>query len=627
MLDVLLRFEDGTMRDASWPLPLEIGRDPDAGLRLKSWRVARRHARLEHREAGVFLEDHGSLWGTFVNNHRVSQYGPLRVGDEIVVGPCLICLRRVLEPAPSAEASAAALDICVDDSGRDRNLAGSSGPGPASSGPADTRRRDTTAGALDHKREALPPSVEAHAGPAASAGEAELPAEVCPRALVSASANAGDMLRLRRRLHQDLLDALDLRRRDVSSMSDAALRSEAMAAMGEILSKDTQLPAGLDNEALALAVVDEAVGLGVLEPLLADASITEIMVNRHDEIYVEARGRLRRLEGGFSSEQAVLGVIERIVSPLGRRIDESSPMVDARLRDGSRVNAVIPPLALRGASLTIRKFPQRRLAMDDLLRAGALDACMAEFLRFCVRQRKNIIVSGGTGSGKTTLLNVLSNCIPEGERIVTIEDAAELRLDHAHLVALEGRPPNLEGRGRVDIRDLVRNALRMRPDRIVVGECRAGEAFDMLAAMNTGHEGSLTTLHANSPRDALARLETMILMAGMDLPLPAIRDHVTSSIDIIVQQARLADGRRLIASIAEVTGVESGRIQTQELFRYQNHPERAFLGCGVLPEFASARPQGAQGLDPALFNQCNPPATGEFDAAAGGRPATATGAA
>src|SRR5690606_14231569 len=285
-----------------------------------------------------------------------------------------------------------------------------------------------------------------------------------------------------------------------------------------------------------------------------------------DEIFVEVRGRLRRHHRAFSSEQAVQGVIERIVSPLGRRIDDSSPMVDARLRDGSRVNAVIAPIALRGASLTIRKFPARRLGMTDLLAVGALDAAIAEFLEACVRYKKNLIVSGGTGSGKTSLLNILSNAIPEGERVVTIEDAAELRLNHQHLVSLEARPANLEGRGRIEIRDLVRNALRMRPDRIVVGECRGGEAFDMLAAMNTGHEGSLTTLHANSPRDALGRLETMILMAGMDLPLAAVREHVASSIDFIIQLVRAADGRRLVSAIVQVTGQEGGRIQLQDLF-------------------------------------------------------------
>ena len=301
----------------------------------------------------------------------------------------------------------------------------------------------------------------------------------------------------------------------------------------------------------------------------------------------------------FSSEQAVLGIIDRIVAPLGRRIDDSAPMVDARLRDGSRVNAVIAPVSLRGASLTIRKFPSRRLDMPDLLNVGALDESMAAFLTHSVRHRKNVLVSGGTGSGKTSLLNILSNAIPAGERIITIEDAAELRLNHRHLVSLEARPPNLEGRGRVDIRDLVRNALRMRPDRIVVGECRGGEAFDMLAAMNTGHEGSLTTLHANSPRDALGRLETMILMAGMDLPLGAVREHIAASIDLIVQLVRTADGRRLLSAIVQVTGIESGRIQLQELFLGQAGPPAVFTGCGLMPDGFD----GAAALDIRLFSQ------------------------
>jgi len=408
----------------------------------------------------------------------------------------------------------------------------------------------------------------------------------------------------RQRLHHALLGALDLRRRDVSGLTDRALREEASRVLAGIIAADRMLPPTADRQALLREIVDEAVGLGVLEPLLADPNITEIMVNRHDEIYVEREGRLSRQPGGFSSEEAVRAIIERIVSPLGRRIDESSPMVDARLADGSRINAVIPPVALRGASLTIRKFPEVRPGMDDLLRSGAFDASMGRFLSACVRSRKNLIVSGGTGTGKTTLLNILSNCIGEAERIVTIEDAAELRLDHQHLVALESRPANIEGRGRIEIRDLVRNALRMRPDRIIIGECRGSEAFDMLAAMNTGHEGSLTTLHANSPRDALARLETMILMAGMDLPLAVVREHIASSVDIIVQQARLSNGRRVVSSIVEITGIESGRIQTQEIYRYQSRPAPAFIGCGVMPE-CFLDEQGRSLLPMDLFSQHN----------------------
>ncbi|SHG73684.1 ATPase, T2SS/T4P/T4SS family [Pollutimonas bauzanensis] len=581
MLELELRFEDGRVDHLQAGLPLEIGRGAECGLRLKAWRVARRHARLEQREGGLFLEDFGALSGTLVNGQRVTRHGPLHAGDEIVIGPCLIHLRDTGQAGTSGPAPASAAASV--------GLPGGPVPAPVSGG--------CYAGPSGADAAALagPALSQAAAPGAALSGPAMPPADAAAPILKV-------MLGHRRRLHGVLLEKLDLRRRDIAGMSDEALRGEAMAAMRDIIAHDTEVPAGADRAALLLEVVNEAVGLGPLEPLLADHAITEIMVNRHDEIFIESGGRLSRHAAAFSSEQAVLGVIERIVSPLGRRIDESSPMVDARLRDGSRVNAVIPPVALRGASLTIRKFPQSRPAMDDLLRAGALDEAMRDFLAACVRHRKNLIVSGGTGSGKTTLLNILSNCIPDGERIVTIEDAAELRLNHRHLVSLEARPANLEGRGRIDIRDLVRNALRMRPDRIVIGECRGGEAFDMLAAMNTGHEGSLTTLHANSPRDALARLETMILMAGMDLPLAAVREHIAASIDFIAQQARLSDGRRLITSIVEVTGMESGRIQIQELFRYLPGPPAVFAGCGVVPE-AFTDESGSARLPAAWFDR------------------------
>lgn len=567
MLDMELRFEDGTVDSLQTSLPLDIGRAPDCGLRLKAWRVARRHARIEQREGGLFLEDFGALSGTLINGQRVTQYGPLYAGDEIVIGHCLM---RIRETGQASQAQVPAFSGVVS--------------------------QDTLAG---------PTSPNTEPAPCADATSGPPPTHPGSSRADSEAAVLDTMLRHRRRLHGALLDKLDLRRRDIASMSDEALRGEATAAMRDIIAHDTDLPATVDRMALLLEVVNEAVGLGPLEPLLADHSVTEIMVNRYDEIFVESAGRLSRHATAFSSEQAVLGVIERIVSPLGRRIDESSPMVDARLRDGSRVNAVIPPIALRGASLTIRKFPQRRPAMNDLLRVGALDEAMRDFLAACVQHKKNIIVSGGTGSGKTTLLNVLSNCIPDGERIVTIEDAAELRLNHRHLVSLEARPANLEGRGKIDIRDLVRNALRMRPDRIVIGECRGGEAFDMLAAMNTGHEGSLTTLHANSPRDALARLETMILMAGMDIPLAAVREHIAASIDFIVQQARLSNGRRLITFIVEVTGMESGRIQIQDLFRYVSGPPAVFSGCGVVPE-AFTDESGAARLPVAWFDRHTP---------------------
>ncbi len=315
-------------------------------------------------------------------------------------------------------------------------------------------------------------------------------------------------------------------------------------------------------------MIDEALGLGPLEALLADDSVREIMVNGPERVFVERGGRVERAPVRFSGEGALRGIVERIVTPVGRRVDEASPMVDARLPDGSRVNVVIPPMSLVGTSMTIRRFGRRRLDSRDLIDGGALDARMLEFLRMCVVHRRNLLVSGGTGSGKTTLLNVLSSLIPREERVVTIEDSAELAFDHPNLVSLETRTRNIEGRGEVWVRDLVRNALRMRPDRIVVGECRGGETIDMLQAMNTGHDGSLTTVHANSPRELLSRLEVMVLMSGVELPIVAIREQIAASIQVIVHQARFACGTRRITRITEVTGVAAGTIQLQDLFRF-----------------------------------------------------------
>ncbi|MBP6018823.1 MAG: Flp pilus assembly complex ATPase component TadA [Burkholderiaceae bacterium] len=576
MLHALLRFEDGSSSPFQTILPLDIGRAPECGLRLRSWRVAKHHARIEQRPGGVFLEDYGSLGGTLVNGRRVTQHGPLLVDDEIVIGHCLMQIRLLATDPGGSDPATSEYGLAAD-ANLMRVPASADGPGSDAVGMVQRQNEQPMVLAVNSEGTAMSP-------------DALTPEPTTPW--------QDTLLPHRRRLHGALLKELDLRRRDIATISDAALRGIASHAMQDIIAHDQELPEHLDRQQLLQDVVNEAVGLGPLEPLLADPSVSEIMVNRHDEVFIESAGRLVRYHTGFSSEQAVLSIIERIVSPLGRRIDESSPMVDARLRDGSRVNAVIPPVALRGASLTIRKFPQRRPDMNDLLKVGALDEAMRDFLVACVQQKKNILVSGGTGSGKTTLLNILSNAIPESERIVTIEDAAELRLRHQHLVALESRPANLEGRGQIQIRDLVRNALRMRPDRIVIGECRGAEAFDMLAAMNTGHEGSLTTLHANSPRDALARLETMILMAGMDLPLAAVREHIASSIHIIIQQMRLNDGRRVVTAIVELTGMESGRIQTQELFRYQDQPRPVFSGCGVMPECFPVLPAG---ISPELF--------------------------
>jgi pilus assembly protein CpaF len=336
-----------------------------------------------------------------------------------------------------------------------------------------------------------------------------------------------------------------------------------------ILSEESIVLARAERQRLFEAIVAEILGLGPLEPLLADDSITEIMVNGPKNVYIERDGNLTRSNVTFEDEDHVLRVLDRIVAPLGRRIDESSPTVDARLHDGSRVNAVIRPIALCGPTITIRKFSRKPFTIEDLIRFGTLTPEIAEFIRASVIGKLNIVVSGGTGSGKTTLLNVLSSFIPNDERIVTIENAAELQLRQEHVVSLESRPANIEGRGAISIQDLVVNSLRMRPDRIVVGECRAGEALDMLQAMNTGHEGSLTTAHSNSPRDTLSRLEVMCLMAGLDLPVRAIREQVAAAIDLIVHQSRMRDGTRKIVKITEIQGMEGDVITMSDIFEFE----------------------------------------------------------
>lgn len=403
-----------------------------------------------------------------------------------------------------------------------------------------------------------------------SAAETKTPAPVVAVPVEAIDPLKKEMLDWSYSIHNQLIDQMDLRRRDVNRMSDEQLREETSQLIDEIIARiNSDMPAHINREILKANVLNEAVGLGPLEKFLADDSISEIMVNNYADVFVEQNGKLIKSDYCFSSDQAVLSIIERIITPIGRRIDESSPMVDARLKDGSRVNAIIPPLALKGPSITIRKFSKKALSFNDLVDYGTVDQAMVDFLRVCVESRKNIIVSGGTGSGKTTLLNVLSNFIPKTERIVTVEDAAELKLNQPNIVSLEAKPANVEGKGGVAIRDLVKNTLRMRPDRIIVGECRGGEALDMLQAMNTGHDGSLTTTHANTPRDAFSRLEVMVLMAGMDLPVTAIREQIASAVDIIVQQTRFSCGSRKITKITEVVGVESGTIQLQDIFEYQ----------------------------------------------------------
>lgn len=505
--------------------------------------VSKKHAVIDVANGDVIISDLGSMSGTWVNDERIVTHGPLSEKDSIVIGTGMIRVSHAIKHEKN-------------------NI------------------KDNKDQALNKEHVKL------------DSKSANTATENVDLSLDKPVVNE-QMIYWRQFIHARILKHMDLRRKDVHRMSDDKVLRETEAIIDEVLIEhNKEIPEEIDKTTLRKEVLNEAVGLGPLEILLEDDDVTEIMVNSFDEIFIEKGGKLTLSSSTFTDSKAALQVIERIITPLGRRIDESSPMVDARLKDGSRVNAIIPPLAIKGPSITIRKFAKNRLEFEDLQNFGSISPEMVEFLKVCVVYHKNIVVSGGTGSGKTTLLNVLSNLIPKDERIVTAEDAAELQLNQPNIVSLESRPPNLEGKGEIAIRDLVKNALRMRPDRIVVGECRGGEALDMLQAMNTGHDGSLTTAHANSPRDMLSRLEVMVLMAGMDLPVTAIREQISSAVNLIVQQTRFTCGSRKVTHITEVTGIESGKIQLQDIFRYkqdgvddQGKVKGRFVGCGFVPAF------------------------------------------
>jgi pilus assembly protein CpaF len=395
---------------------------------------------------------------------------------------------------------------------------------------------------------------------------------------------------LKFRLHQRLIEELDPGR--IESGDPAKGREAVEAAARAIIAAEMPGVVGFSRDELIQAVIDEVLGYGPIEPLLQDAAVSEVMVNAADTVYFEKDGRLYLSPIRFRDANHIMRIIERITAPLGRRIDESSPMVDARLPDGSRVNIIIPPVAPKSPTMTIRKFRSDKMTMDDLIKVGALTRELAEVLRACVQAELNLIISGGTGSGKTTLLNALSAFIPDTERIVTIEDPTELKLQQAHVVTLEARPASLEGKGEVSQRDLVRNSLRMRPDRIIVGEVRGPEAFDMMQAMNTGHEGSISTVHANTPRDAIARMENMILMANLDLPAKAIREQIAAAIHVIIQVSRLSDGSRKVVAVSEVTGMEGQVITMQDIFRFdqtgvdtEGRVRGHFRSTGIRPKF------------------------------------------
>lgn len=539
MITLDIHYEDGQHFRECRNLPLRVGRGASCDLRLTHWRIAKAHFLLSRGVDGVYIEDLGSIMGTKVNERRITRFGPLKSADTCIAGPCKIFISDNRKPDVNESAIVVSEEIISND---------------------ELKINDAY----------------------------EIKKLACPDLLLGGSAPQTNWLNasieIRRALHASLIQALDLRRHDVSGLSDIALRRESEKCVEELIKDYSEIDCEITKREMIKMVVAEAVGLGVLEPMLGDPDISEIMVNRYDVIYVERNGKILRHPATFSSDKAVRSVIDRIVFPLGRRIDESSPMVDARLNDGSRINAVIAPVAIHGACLSIRKFSDKNIQLQDLVNQSSIDTVMAQLFQICIDLRLNMIVSGGTGSGKTTLLNILAQNISTEHRIITIEDSAELQIRHPHVVSLESRPANSENSGQVSIRDLVRNAMRMRPDRIVVGEVRGPEALDMLVAMNTGHEGSLTTLHANSPRDALARLETLILMANVGLPIHAIREQLAASVNIIIQQTRMACGQRLVSSVSEITGIESGVIQLQTLMSF-NVQSQEFQKNSLPPAF------------------------------------------
>jgi pilus assembly protein CpaF len=538
-----------------------IGRVPSCSIAVDSGLVSRKHVTVDMSGQRMTVTD-SSTNGTLAGEAFVrSSTAEVELGVPIVIGDCTIWLSRAASEAP----------------------------------PVDGLRRPEPLGATRLPERASRPTYPAPAlapAPSPTLLPPVVPEDRAVEQERERSRQAG--AQLRREIHKLLLDHLDLSTLEPGKMEDPSLRPKVLNALRRIVkSLDERIPPAINRDGLVGDLADEALGLGPLERFLADPTVNEIMVVDPNTIYIEQDGRLYQADARFTDDERVRAVIERIVTPLGRRIDESSPLVDARLKDGSRVNAIIRPLALRGSAITIRKFSRSPLTLERLVALGSVTPQMATFLTRSVIARKNIIIAGGTGSGKTTLLNVLSGAIPANERIVTIEDAAELQLRQPHVVSLETRPANMEGKGEYTIRDLVRNALRMRPDRIVVGECRGGEALDMLQAMNTGHEGSLTTLHANSAREAISRLETLVLMAGVDLPVRAIREQIAGSIDLVVQQTRFPDGSRKIVEIAEVTGVDAdGEIGIIPLFQFQRTgtgtggtPLGDYRATGFLPTF------------------------------------------
>ena len=537
-----------------------IGRDPNCDIVLKASQISRRHAMISLEDGEFFIEDCNSSLGVFVNESKITEKTKIAVGNLIRL--CSYELLLSFEDVEEEESP--------DES----------------------------------EQTVMISDIQKFRG--AFFNQGRFQSEYKSVNLLYTD----EMMKLKKRIHEKILSEMNLPAIHVRDLAKAETRVRLDRVLTRVMREFWhEIPRNISPEIFKEGIVDELINYGPISPLLRADDITEVMINGPDLIFVEHEGKLFETGIRFFNDQHLLSVIQRIVEPLGRHIDEASPMVDARLPDGSRVNAIIPPLAIDGALVTIRKFAKNKLTTEDLIDYGSLTDEMAQFLSFAVKYKQNIIISGGTGSGKTTLLNVLSQFIPLDERLVTIEDSAELKLTHRNLARLESRTAHIEGKGKVSIRDLLVNALRMRPDRIIIGECRSGEALDMLQAMNTGHDGALTTVHANSPRDSLSRLENMVLMAGVELPVSSIREQVASAINFVVQQSRLGDGSRKITQVTEITGREGNTILMQDIFVWKQEgvdENGKFYGhfeaTGHIPKFVSAlRERGVLDIDMSLF--------------------------
>lgn len=530
-----------------------IGRNETSDIVLSDRSVSRHHAILISKDELFWIEDAGSRGGTKVNGSLITQRQKLSPSDKITIGAFQIFIVESIMPSKTDSDNSIEPDI--------------------------QQPKGTTLAFMDDFRD-------------------------------SQRLYTQETMNLKNRIHTYVLEKLNLPETALKDLANDEMTEKLEECLDQTLRElRHELPSAIPLPLLRQALLDELIGYGPISPLLRTVKVSEIMINGPNNIFVESKGKLYKTGIRFYNESHLIAILQRIVEPLGRHVDAASPMVDARLPDGSRVNAIIPPLAIYGSAITIRKFSEKKLTTDDLIEYGSLTKGMGLFLQEAVRSRQNILVSGGTGSGKTTLLNILSQFIPTDERVITVEDSAELKLSHENLVSLEARPANIEGQGKVTIRDLVVNTLRMRPDRIIVGECRGAEALDMLQAMNTGHDGSLTTCHANNPRDALARLENMVMMAGFELPSAAIREQISSALDIIVQQSRLPDGSRKIVKISEVTGREGNVILLQDVFVFEQqgfddtgHVKGFHTPTGNIPHFIEElRESGDLKLDMSVF--------------------------